>query len=121
MRSVRVSHIVLTTPDLAMVLLEHLLSYDNYELMMKSFAKMAKKYSACGTRNKGGDLGFIEAHTSAPEFYKAIMESPVREIRGPTQSKFGHHIFIITEEDAMGDTGVDGLLAPGLGTGDGTL
>ncbi len=121
-RSIRVSHIVLTTEDLAKVLLDHFKDdeYKDKEMLFKMFAKMAKKYSACGTRNKGGDLGFIEFNTSAPELEKAAMETPVGEVRGPVKSKFGYHIFIVTEEEAMGDLDVDGLSLP-AGAGPGTL
>jgi peptidyl-prolyl cis-trans isomerase C len=121
-RSIRVSHIVLTTEDLAKVLLDHFKDdeYKDKEMLFKMFAKMAKKYSACGTRNKGGDLGFIEFNTSAPELEKAAMETPVGEVRGPIKSKFGYHVFVVTEEEAMGDLDVDGLSLP-AGAGPGTL
>ena len=75
MRSVQVSHIVLSTQELADVLLEHLQSFDDQEAMLKSFAKQAKKYSACGSRNQGGSLGYLEVHTSAPELYQAVMKA----------------------------------------------
>ncbi len=121
LRSVQISHIVLTTQDIADVLLEHLKSYDDYDQMMKAFAKMAKKYSACSSRNQGGDLGPLEVHTSAPELYEAAMNAPVREVQGPVKTKFGHHIFVLTDEEPMGDTGIDGINQPGMGAGDGTL
>ena len=110
-RSIRVSHIVLSTEDLAKVLIDHLKEdeYKDREMLFKVFAKMAKKYSACGTRNKGGDLGFLEHNTSAPELEKAAMEAPVGEVQGPIKSKFGFHIFLVTEEEAMVDKGIDGL------------
>ena len=49
MRSVRISHIVLTTKEVADMILETLQSFgeDQYELMIKTFARLAKKYSAC--------------------------------------------------------------------------
>lgn len=121
-RSIRVSHIVLSTEDLANVLIEHLKEdeYKNHEMLFKVFAKMAKKYSACGTRNKGGDLGFLEHNTSAPELEKAAMEAPVGEVRGPIKSKFGFHIFIVTEEEKLVDKGIDGLNSS-MASGPGTL
>ena len=121
-RSIRVSHIVLSTEELANVLLDHLREdeYKDREMLFKVFAKMAKKYSACGTRNKGGDLGFIEFNTSAPELEKAAMQAPVGEVQGPIKSKFGYHIFIITKEEEMGDLDTDGTSLP-IGAGPGTL
>ena len=120
-RSIRVSHIVLTTKDIADLLLENLKSCESNELMMKMFAKLAKKYSACGTRNKGGDLGFLEFNTAAPELEKAAMKTSVGEVSGPVKSKFGYHIFVVTEEEKMVDTGIDGLTGTSIGAGDGTL
>jgi len=120
-RSIRVSHIVLSTVDVAGLLLENLQSCESEELMYKMFKKLAKKYSACGSRNKGGDLGFLEFNTSAPELEKAAMLTPVGKISGPIKSKFGYHIFVVTEEEKMGDTGVDGITGVSMGAGDGTL
>jgi len=57
-RSIRVSHIVLSTKDVADLLLDNLKSCESNELMLKMFSKLAKKYSACGTSKKGGDLVF---------------------------------------------------------------
>ncbi len=111
-RSIRVSHIVLSTEELAKVLLDHL-KEDEYK-------DREKKYSACGSRYKGGDLGFLEHNTSAPEVEKAAMEAPVGVVQGPIKSKFGYHIFIITEEEAMGDLEMDGTSLP-IGAGPGTL
>lgn len=119
-RSIRVSHIVLTTKDIADLLLENLQSCESRELMLKMFAKLARKYSACGTRTKGGDLGTLDFNTTAPELEKAAFAAPVGEVRGPIQSKFGYHLFVVTEEYALGDTGTDGTDLP-MGAGEGTL
>ena len=119
-RSVRVSHIVLTTKDIAELLLENLRSCGDRDLMLKMFARLAKKYSACGTRKKGGDLGFLEFNTTAPELEKAAQKAPVGEVRGPVYSRYGYHIFVITEEGKMVDTGADGTDLP-MGAGEGTL
>jgi len=109
MRSIRVSHILLTREDVAQMIFETLKGIDNRELLEKTFGKLAKKYSACGTRDKGGDLGFLEFNTNAKELEDAAMSTPVGELGGPTKSKFGFHVFMVTEEEQMGDTGIDGL------------
>ncbi|PIR01338.1 MAG: peptidylprolyl isomerase [Nitrospinae bacterium CG11_big_fil_rev_8_21_14_0_20_45_15] len=119
-RSIRVSHIVLSTRELADLLMENLKSCESRELLFKTFERLAKKYSACGTRNKGGDLGFLEFNTAAPELEKAAMATPVHELGGPIKSRFGYHVFLVTDEEAMGDTGMDGINLP-MGAGDGTL
>jgi len=122
-RAIQVSHIVLSTEELANVLIDHLREdeYKDREILFKVFAKMAKKYSACGSRNKGGDLGYLEHNTAAPELEKAAMAAPVGEVQGPIKSKFGYHIFLITKEDEMTDTGIDGLTTTSFGGGDGML
>ncbi len=109
MRSIRLSHILLTTEELAVTICDMLKEIDNRELLFKTFAKLAKKYSACGTRSKGGDLGFMEFNTSAKELEDAARDSPIGEVGGPVKSKFGYHLFIVTEEEQMGDTGIDGI------------
>ncbi len=110
MRAIRVSHILLTTQDLADTIYDMLKEIDNRELLFKTFGKLAKKYSACGTRDKGGDLGFMEYNTSAKELEEAVRDAPLGEVGGPVQSKFGYHIYVITEEEQMGDTGIDGIV-----------
>ena len=122
-RSIQVSHIVLSTEELANLLLEHLREdeYKDREMLFKMFAKLAKKYSACGSCNKGGDLGLLEHNTAAPELERAAMAAPVGEVRGPIKSKFGYHIFVLTKEEEMVDMGIDGLKSASLGPGDGTL
>ncbi|NIS83833.1 MAG: hypothetical protein GWN88_01320 [Nitrospinaceae bacterium] len=60
-------------------------------------------------------------HTAAPELFQAAMKAPLLVPQGPVKTKFGYHIFIITEEETLGDTGVDGLFVPSFGSGDGTL
>lgn len=115
MRSIRISHILLTTEDLAKMIFETLKEVeDNQELLFKMFKKLATKYSACGTRSKGGDLGFLEFNTNARELEEAAMATPVAKVGGPVQSKFGHHVFLVTEEEQLGDTGKDGIFVPSL-------
>lgn len=114
MRSIRVSHILLSTEDLAQTLLDGLKDIENFELLKKMFAKMAKKYSACGSRDKGGDLGFLEYNSNAKELEDAAMQTPVGKVGGPVKSKFGYHVFLVTEEERMDDLGIDGLHAISL-------
>ena len=123
MRSLELSHIVLSSEELADMILETLESYgeDEYVLMMKTFGRLAKKYSACGSRHTAGNLGKLEVHTAAPELYEAVMKTPVKKLAGPVKTTFGYHIYIITHEDPMGDTGIDGITGTALGAGDGTL
>lgn len=114
MRSLRASHILLTTPELAQVVLDSLKDIEDKALLSKMFARLAKKYSACSSRNQGGDIGWLEPLSNAPELVKAAQETPVGVVGGPIKTKFGYHLFLITEEEPMGDTGVDGYHASTL-------
>ncbi len=115
MRSIRVSHILLTTEDLAVTIYDSLKdTEDNRELLFRMFSKLAAKYSACASRNKGGDIGFIEFNTNARELEEAAMATPIGVVGGPIQSKFGYHVFIVTEEEELGDMGIDGLHSVGI-------
>lgn len=110
MRSIRVSHILLTTEELASMIYSTLKeTEDNRELLFKMFRKLASKYSACSSRNKGGDIGFIEFNTNARELEEAAMATPVGVVGGPIKSRFGYHVFLVTEEEQLGDLGIDGL------------
>lgn len=91
------------------MIFDMLTDIDNQELKMKTFANLAKKYSACASRKEGGDIGFLEFNTNAKELEDAAMAAEVGVVGGPVQSKFGYHVFVITEEEEMGDTGIDGL------------
>ena len=110
-RSIRVSHIVLNTEDLAKVLLDNLQAIEDRALLDKMFVKLAKKYSACNSRRKGGDLGWLESQSNAPELVEAVQAAPAGKVCGPVRTRYGYHIFMITEEAAMGDTGIDGIHA----------
>ena len=119
-RTVQASHIVLTTENLAKVVLDSLKDIEDPALKTKMFERLARKYSACGSRKKGGDLGWLEPLSEAPELYQAAQESPVGEVRGPVKTKYGYHVFVVTDEAKMVDTGKDGVDLP-FGAGPGTL
>ncbi|HEV2133698.1 MAG TPA: peptidyl-prolyl cis-trans isomerase [Terracidiphilus sp.] len=56
------------------------------------FAAMAKKYSDDpGSKDKGGELGFVQKGTMVPEFDNAIFTQPVGEL-SIVRSQYGFHI-----------------------------
>lgn len=61
------------------------------------FAKYAKKYSACPSKNQGGNLGKFKQGAMAPPFDKACFSpiSKVGETLGPIQTQFGWHLIYI--------------------------
>ncbi len=109
MRSLRVSHIVLSTKEIANLLMEQFKDVEDKELKEKLFCRLAKKYSACNSRKKGGDIGWMDAGTNAPELEEAVQKAAVGAVEGPVKTRYGYHIFMVTEEADMQDTGIDGI------------
>lgn len=57
------------------------------------FAALAKQYSECPSKKKGGDLGFFTKGQMVPEFEKAVLSLQVGQLyQEPVKTKFGYHI-----------------------------
>jgi peptidyl-prolyl cis-trans isomerase SurA len=61
------------------------------------FAELARLYSNDGSRDKGGDLGWIYPGDTVPEFERAMNELKVGEISQPIQTQFGWHLIQVLE------------------------
>jgi len=61
------------------------------------FAELARLYSNDGSRDKGGDLGWIYPGDTVPEFEKVMNELKVGEISQPVQTQFGWHLIQVIE------------------------
>jgi peptidyl-prolyl cis-trans isomerase SurA len=67
-----------------------------------SFAEMARQYSADGSASQGGDLGWIYAGDTVPEFERAMDALEPGRIAGPVQSPFGYHLIQVDERRTDG-------------------
>jgi len=86
---VRASHILVSSVNEA----NHILS----ELKTgKKFEELAKKYSACPSRENGGDLGFFGKGQMVKEFEDAAFALNQGEVSGPVRTEFGYHIIKLT-------------------------
>ncbi len=57
------------------------------------FAKLAKQYSEDpGSKDKGGDLGWILKGQTVPEFQQVAFSLPVGQVSGLVQTQYGFHI-----------------------------
>ena len=82
----RASHILMNKYQKASDVLEQIKKGGN-------FADLAKQYSDCPSRKKGGDLGFFSRRQMVPEFEKAVLSLKIGELYyEPVKTKFGYHI-----------------------------
>ena len=58
----------------------------------EDFAKLAKKYSQCPSRKRGGDLGEFRPGMMVKAFDDVVFKKPVLTVHGPVKTKFGFHL-----------------------------
>jgi len=64
------------------------------------FGELAKEYSDDpGTKELGGDLGFISKGMMVPEFENAVWTLDARGVSDPVKTQFGYHIIQVLEID----------------------
>jgi len=81
----RASHILIKDRKLADELLKRLRKGAN-------FSALAKEFSTCPSRAKGGDLGWFGPGKMVKEFEQAVTGAPNRLIPKLIRTQFGFHI-----------------------------
>lgn len=81
----KASHILVKKLTLAQEIRDQLATGGN-------FAELAKKYSECSSKNKGGNLGEFGKGAMVDEFWNACFKLQVNQISEPVKSRFGYHI-----------------------------
>ena len=84
-KKVRTSHILVEKQSQALRVLEELRNGAD-------FGELARKYSQCPSRKRGGDLGFFGRGQMAREFERAAFALKVGEVSQPVRTQFGYHI-----------------------------
>ncbi len=88
--SVRASHILVKSEDLAHEIVKELNSG-------MSFEDAAQQYSNCPSKSQGGDLGYFSKGRMVPEFEEAAFKMDEDEISSPVRTQFGYHIIKLTD------------------------
>ncbi|HOM95607.1 MAG TPA: peptidylprolyl isomerase [Methanofastidiosum sp.] len=90
-KEVHAAHILVKSETLAKEILDKINRGDK-------FSDLAKKYSECPSKKKGGDLGFFTRQKMVKEFEKAAFEGNVGSVVGPVKTQFGWHLIKILEK-----------------------
>lgn len=64
----------------------------------EDFGELAKRFSRCPSKNKGGKLGWFNKGDMVPEFENAAFNGKKGEVVGPVKTEFGYHIILIIDQ-----------------------
>jgi peptidyl-prolyl cis-trans isomerase C len=87
-KSVSASHILVSNAKDAEGIMARLSKGENFE-------DLAKRFSKCPSKSKGGNLGWFKKGDMVPEFEKACFEGKTGDVVGPVKTEFGYHIIKI--------------------------
>ena len=87
-KSVSASHILVGSMKDAESIMSRISKGENFE-------DLAKRFSKCPSKSKGGNLGWFKKGDMVPEFEKACFEGKTGDIVGPVKTEFGYHIIKI--------------------------
>ena len=65
----------------------------------EAFDVLAKKYSTCPSRKRGGDLGEVRPGQMVRAIDQIIFKKPLKQIHGPVKAQFGYHLVQVFYRD----------------------
>ncbi len=81
----RASHILVTDQLLVNKIFEELKTGTD-------FAILARKYSTCPSKKKGGDLGWFSPRSMVQPFENAVKSLSLNQVSKPVRTQFGTHV-----------------------------
>ena len=82
---IKASHILVNKLSKAQEIYEDLQAGEGFE-------SLARNFSECPSKNKGGNLGEFPKGKMVPEFWNACTKLKVGAISQPVKTQFGYHI-----------------------------
>ncbi len=82
---IKASHVLVEKLSIAQEICEDLQAGEKFE-------KLARQYSTCPSKNKGGNLGEFPKGQMVDEFWNACTRLKIGEISQPVKTKFGYHV-----------------------------
>lgn len=73
----------------------------------EDFASLAKEFSTCPSKEKGGELGTFTRGQMVKEFEDAVFNNEVGAITEPVKTQFGYHIIKINDKNEGRDLAFD--------------
>ena len=90
-KKVRARHILVATRPDALKIIKKLNEGAN-------FTTLAKKFSKCPSKKRGGDLGYFERGKMAKSFEEAAFSMEKDEISEPIRTQFGFHVIKVMKK-----------------------
>jgi peptidyl-prolyl cis-trans isomerase C len=85
----KASHILVKNPSLARDLTMRIKRGED-------FSKLAREFSTCPSKAKGGDLGWFTAGQMVKPFEEAVKKMAIGAISDPVSTQFGFHVIKVT-------------------------
>jgi peptidyl-prolyl cis-trans isomerase C len=82
---IKASHILVERFSKAQEIYEDIIAGENFE-------NMARQYSTCSSKKRGGNLGEFTKNDMVPEFWTACTKLRINEISKPVKSQYGYHV-----------------------------
>lgn len=64
----------------------------------ESFEALAKEFSECPSKKRGGDLGYFGRGMMVTEFEKAAFDAEKGEVIAPVKTQFGWHVIKVVDK-----------------------
>ncbi|MBY9012476.1 MAG: peptidyl-prolyl cis-trans isomerase [Candidatus Lokiarchaeota archaeon] len=82
---IKASHILVDKYNKAQEIYEDVQAGENFE-------DLARQFSTCSSKKRGGNLGDFSKGDMVSEFWNACTKLKIGEISQPVKSKFGYHV-----------------------------